>query len=108
MVHLMPLHTKTPPCLASFKSRLVLLFWYQLTQVVLEERPLNGCVCVFTRLLKQTQRDMQTRWLHIPPGRKVITIVVHSMKNEIIKLQVSIIHNQKCTGILLTASISVL
>ena len=29
--------------LASFKSRLVLLFWYQLIQVVLDKRPLNGC-----------------------------------------------------------------
>ena len=52
MVHLMPLHTKTQPCLASFKSRLVLLFWYQLTQVVLEERPLNGCVCVCDSVMK--------------------------------------------------------
>jgi len=30
--------------LASVKSRLVLPFWYRLTQVVLEKRPLNGCV----------------------------------------------------------------
>jgi len=30
-------------CLASVKSRLVLPFWYRLTQVVLEKRPLNGC-----------------------------------------------------------------
>jgi len=29
--------------LASFKSRPVLPFWYQLTQVVLEKRLLNGC-----------------------------------------------------------------
>jgi len=29
--------------LAPVKSRLVLLFWYRLTQVVLEKRPLNGC-----------------------------------------------------------------
>ena len=30
--------------LASFnKSRLVLLFWYRLTQVVLEKRPFDGC-----------------------------------------------------------------
>jgi len=45
MVQLMPLHPKTPSSLASFKSRLVLPFWYWLTQVVLEERkrPLNGC-----------------------------------------------------------------
>ena len=33
--------------LALVKSRLVLLFWYRLTQVVLEKGPLNGvCVCV--------------------------------------------------------------
>ena len=39
----MPLHPKTPSSLASFKSRLVLPFWYRLTQVVLEKRPINGC-----------------------------------------------------------------
>ena len=33
---------KTPSSLASFKSRLVLPFWYWLTWVVLEKRPLNG------------------------------------------------------------------
>ena len=43
MVQLMPLHPKTPSSLASFKSRLVLPFWYLLTQVVLEKRLLNGC-----------------------------------------------------------------
>ena len=32
--------------LASVKSTLVLPFWYQLTWVVPEKRPLNGCVCV--------------------------------------------------------------
>jgi len=31
--------------LASVKSRLVLPFWYQLTRVVPDEGPLNGCVC---------------------------------------------------------------
>ena len=36
-------HPKTPASVASFKSRLVLPFWYRLTQVVLEKRPLNGC-----------------------------------------------------------------
>jgi len=43
MVQLMPLHPKTPSSLASFKFRLVLPFWYRLTEVVLEKRPLNGC-----------------------------------------------------------------
>ena len=37
-------HPKTPSSLGSFKSRLVLTFWYRLTQVVLEKRPLNGCI----------------------------------------------------------------
>jgi len=32
--------------LASVKSRLVLPFWYRLTQVVPDKGPLNGCVCV--------------------------------------------------------------
>ena len=39
----MPLPFQKPPSLASFKSRLVLPFWYWLTQAVLEKRPLNGC-----------------------------------------------------------------
>jgi len=43
IVQLMPLHPKTPSSLASFKSRLVLPFWYRLTQVVVEKRPLNRC-----------------------------------------------------------------
>ena len=43
MVQLMPLHPQTPSSVASVKSRLVLPFWYRLTQVVLEKRPLNGC-----------------------------------------------------------------
>ena len=41
MVQLMPRHL--PSSLALFKSRLVLAFWYQLNQVVLEKRLLNGC-----------------------------------------------------------------
>ena len=42
-VQLMPLLPKTSSSLASFKFRLVLPFWYRLTQVVLEKTPLNGC-----------------------------------------------------------------
>jgi len=33
----------TPSSLDSFKSRLVLPFWYRFTQIVLENRSLNGC-----------------------------------------------------------------
>ena len=32
--------------LASVKSRLLLPFWYRLTRVVPDKRPLNGCMCV--------------------------------------------------------------
>ena len=35
-----------PLSLASVKSRLVLPFWYRLTQVVPDKGPLNVCVCV--------------------------------------------------------------
>jgi len=42
MAQLMPLPL-TISC--SSKSRLILPFWYQLTQEVLDERLLNGCCC---------------------------------------------------------------
>jgi len=58
VVQLMPLLHKTPSSHAPFKSRMVLPFWYQLAQVVLEKRPLSGCSsCVvflyqdYTRLI---------------------------------------------------------
>ena len=51
------LHTVCPSCshfhslsFAPVKSRLVLHFWYRLTQVVLENRPLNGCSVVLGSL----------------------------------------------------------
>ena len=34
--------SETPSSPVSYKSRLVLPFWYRLTQVVLEKRPFNG------------------------------------------------------------------
>ena len=46
MVQLMSLPPKTPSYLVSFKSRLVLPFWYQRIQVFLEKRLLNVCVCI--------------------------------------------------------------
>ena len=45
MAQLMPLPLIVAS-LASVKSRLVLPFWYQLTHVVLDKGPSNGCVCV--------------------------------------------------------------
>jgi len=42
----MPPHPKTPSSLASFKSELVLPFWYRFTQDFLENRLLDGCKVV--------------------------------------------------------------
>jgi len=43
MAQLMPL----PLTISCFsKIQMVLPFWYQLTQIVLDKAPLNGCVCV--------------------------------------------------------------
>ena len=42
--------------LASVKSRLVLPFWYRLTRVVPDKRPLNGCVCI-NGTVTRTQRQ---------------------------------------------------
>ena len=53
MVQLMPLYPKTPSSLASFKSRLVLPFWYRLTRVVLEKKPLDGCSIVVVQQQQQ-------------------------------------------------------
>jgi len=49
VVQLMPL----PSSLASFKSRLVLPFWYRLTQVVLEKKPLSGCIVVVVIVVRE-------------------------------------------------------
>ena len=58
MVQLMPLHPRTPSSLASFKSRMILPFWYRLTQVVPEKRPLNVC----SSSCKMTWRLCRSRW----------------------------------------------
>ena len=58
MVQLMPMHPKTPSSLASFKSRLVFPFWYRLTQVVLEKRPLNGCSSILMRVFTSHELEL--------------------------------------------------
>ena len=46
--------TATKSYLAAIKSRLVLPFWCRLTQVVLENRPLNGCLSSRFHAVDQT------------------------------------------------------
>jgi len=49
--------------LASVKSRLVLPFWYQLTWVVPEKGPLNGCVCVCVYGTSSRHSQSAVPWL---------------------------------------------
>jgi len=53
VVQLMPLPSQTPSSLALFKFRLVLPFWYRLTQVILEKRPFNRCSIVVVLVIVQ-------------------------------------------------------
>jgi len=74
MVQLVPQHPQTPSSLAS--SRLSLLFWYRLTQVLLKKRPLNGCCCCFCccyntitdlSLLASTSSTCRSAWSAFAP-----------------------------------------
>ena len=47
--------------LASVTSRLVLPFWYRLTEVVLDKWPLNGCVCVWYLFAGQRHDNSSVR-----------------------------------------------
>ena len=63
--------------LASVKSRLVLPFWYRLTQVVPEEGPLNWCVCVCTLDSHRQNESVfsflrQCGTVHIRPSHAVL------------------------------------
>ena len=62
--------SQTPSYLASFKSRLILPFWYQLTQVVLEKRPLSACVhaCVWVQWMNECCSNTHTRLTALFPG----------------------------------------
>jgi len=59
------IHPQVPSSLATFKSRLVLPFWYQFIQIALEKKPLNGRsnsnsstsssgICQFTERFQET------------------------------------------------------
>ena len=61
--------------LASVKSRLVLPLWYQLTSVVPDKGPLNGCVCIHTTAISCDLKNMfvwRTR-------RKIIRTIVFAL-----------------------------
>ena len=76
MVHVMPLHPKTLSSLALFISRLVLPFWYQLTQIVPEKRLLTGCsrIVVISFLISESScRGTMTTFISVG-SRKIIPV----------------------------------
>ena len=72
-VQLMPLPSQTPSSLASFKSRLVLPFWYRLIHTVLERRPLNRCCSSNSSKWRKQSCDKQKKTHHesIKPRREL-------------------------------------
>ena len=71
--------------LASVKSRLVLPFWYQLTWVVPEKGPLNGCVCVYvvcSRMSGLCNETAACRRISWEDGRAVWMCSIHSKSRQ--------------------------
>jgi len=60
--------------LALIKSRLVLPFWYQLTRVVLDKGPLNGCVCVCVCFCLNESSVLLHCWLDIRKSARPVKI----------------------------------
>ena len=64
--------------LASIKFRLVLPFWYRLTRVVPEKRPLNGCVCDnvhwLSMLAKRVSHDWHCARCHSRRGKRQLCV----------------------------------
>ena len=54
--------SQIPSSLALIKWRLVLPFWYRLTRVVLEKRPLNGCSSGVVYCVNWTYTDQVLRF----------------------------------------------
>jgi len=83
-------HPKTPSSLASFISRLVLPFWYWLTQVILEKRLLTHTHTCLTAICPGLPRQAGTRrqnqsgfkwskrqWVFAPRSRQITMPAPH-------------------------------
>jgi len=73
---------------ASVKSRLVLPFWYWLTRVVPDKGPLNGCVCVCHKELKNNKHEQHCAELFL----YFVDLVLEVWSNEIISVRVTSVH----------------
>ena len=88
MVQLTSLHPKTPSSPASFKSRLVLHFWYQLTQVVLEKRPLNRCNITSGNCLEFEKSDLKSNeWMRLSDGLSIAVMWCKTLHQNEVSLE---------------------
>jgi len=68
--------TTTASSLGSLKSRLVEPFWCRLAQVVLEKRPLNGCLLTSSSLFWSLKVGRADRWLYLRWSVIIDSIIV--------------------------------
>ena len=82
--------------LASVKSRLVLPFWYRLTWVEPEKRPLNGCVCAYYNQIFMVallnQLPIQGLW------KSIHTFLGYSCQKQTKQTGMKILHLSTCEG----------
>jgi len=68
MVQLMPQHTKTiVSCIVHIQTGFN-LFWHRLTQVVLEKRPLNGCIIIIIVVVGGSVAEWLACWTQARKG----------------------------------------
>jgi len=89
--------------LASVKSRLVLSFWYRLTQVVPDKGPINGCVCV--GLIPTYYATMQIIPLHIHGSKEVCTPYTYPVMLELLTNSYSSLGTTLCYQLQLKKSV---
>ena len=88
----------TVPCF-----RLVLSFWYRLTQVVPDKGPINGCVCV--GLIPTYYATMQIIPLHIHGSKEVCTPYTYPVMLELLTNSYSPLGTTLCYQLQLKKSV---
>jgi len=92
--------------LASVKSRLVLPFWYQLTWVVPDKGPLNGCVCVclmhtcsltvvIKRICKVTSSSISTDYVNVSNVSESVSILQNYSSKSLLNCKASYLKKQQ-------------
>ena len=81
--------------LASVKSRLVLPSWYQLTRVVPDIGPLNGCVCV---CVQSVEENFLKYWEHIFNKPDIISCSLSNHSTHVICCDTCNADHSTCRG----------